>query len=259
MATVDNWDSNAYDMGSHMQNFCANKILAEYAFGDNLNILDLGCGDGKNTANILNYAPTATILGIDRSPQMITSAKAKYATAFLSFEQKDITHLDIHKKFDLVVTFFCLDWIKDQLSLQQKIYQSLKPKGRTLYVISTGKDDVAKIVEAVAKGEKWALILKDHSIPAGLHKAEDYRSFMEQAGLTISAFDVIHIPVELPHVDLFYQFIAALPLFADILTAEKNDEIARDITIAFQKHCEEKYQGKLICVGEMIIAKAYRA
>jgi len=259
LVAIENWDAKAYDVGSYMQNYCAAQILAEQTFENNLRILDLGCGDGKNTANILNYAALATILGIDRSPEMITSASAKYSNDAISFEQQDITCLNVKEQFDLVVSFFCLDWIKDQETLQRKIHQALKPQGQALLVISTGKDEVAQIVEKVASSDKWISCLKNHSIPAGLHDAEDYRKSMLQAGFFIDEFDVVKIPVELPNIDLFFQFINALPLFGDVLTKKQNDEISRDIANAFQAHCETKYKGKLICLGEMIVIKAHRA
>ena len=259
VATIDDWDSNAYDVGSYMQNYCVNQILSDCIFDDDIDILDLGCGDGKNTTNILNYVPTATILGIDHSPQMVASAQANYSKGSISFKQKDITHLDFNEKFDLVVSFFCLDWIKDQLALQQKIYRALKPRGQSLFVISTGKDDVAKIVETVASSDKWGPYLKGYTIPAGLHEPKDYRTFMQQAGHIIDGLDVIQIPVELPNISVFHKFISALPLFGDVLTEKQNNEIATDITKAFKNLCVTKYDSKLICIGEMIVVKAHRA
>lgn len=259
VAAIENWDSNAYDVGSYLQNYCVNQILANQVFESNLRILDLGCGDGKSTINVLNYAPSATILGIDRSPEMIASARTKYSSHVVSFEQQDISSLSVKDQFDLVVSFFCLDWIKDQNTLPRKIYQALKPLGKSLFVISTGKDAIAQMVEKVASSDKWISSLKNYSIPAGLHDAEDYRSAMLQAGFFIDEFEVIKIPVELPTIDLFYQFIIALPLFGDVLTKKQNDEISRDITNAFQAHCEKDYHGKLICLGEMVIIKAHRA
>lgn len=258
VATTDNWDSNAYNIGSYMQNYCVDKILNEYIFDDHLQILDLGCGDGKSTNNILTYAPTAKILGIDCSPEMITSAKKNYSSNSIFFKEQDITGLDIRGAFNLVVSFFCLDWIKDQDSLQQRIHRALKSYGKILYIISTGNDDVAKIVENVAKSAKWASYLDNHLIPAGLHHTEDYRKFIQQAGFTLDSFEVRQIPVELPDIDSFYQFIIALPLFGDVLTKTQNDDIAKDITAAFQNHCDKKYKGKLMCVGEMILVQAHK-
>lgn len=258
LPTIENWDSKAYDVGSYMQNYCANQILSDQTFENNLRILDLGCGDGKNTANIINYALSATILGIDRSPEMIESAREKYSSDAISFEQQDIIYLNVKGQFDMVVSFFCLDWIKDQETLQRKIYQALKPQGQALLVISTGKDEVAQIVERVASSDKWISLLKNYNIPAGLHDAEDYRRYMLQAGFFIDDFDVIKIPVELPNIDLFYQFITALPLFGNVLTKKQNDEISRDITDVFLAHCNKKYKEKLICLGEMIVIKAHK-
>lgn len=259
IATTKNWDSNAYNIGSYMQNYCVDKILNEYTFDEHLQLLDLGCGDGKSTHNILTYAPTAKILGVDRSPDMIRSAKKNYSSNSISFMEKDITCLDSHEAFNLVVSFFCLDWIKDQESLQQRIYRALKPYGKILYIISTGSDDVAKIVENVAKSPKWASYLDNHEIPAGLHCNEDYRKFIQQAGFTLDSFEVKQIPVELPDLDSFYQFIIALPLFGDVLTQAQNEDIAKDITEAFQNHCDKNYKGKLICIGEMLIVQAMKS
>ncbi len=231
VATLENWDSEAYNVGSYMQNYCVNKILADQNFKANLRILDLGCGDGKSTANILNYAPSATVLGIDRSPEMISSANKNYASDLITFEQQDITHLTVKAPFDQIVSFFCLDWIKDQATLQKHIYQALKPGGQVLFVISTGKDDIAKIVEQIKASDKWRAILDDYPIPAGLHKAQDYKQFMSNAGFTIGYFEVVEIPVELPSINLFHQFISGLPLFGDVLTKEQNEAINTDIEV----------------------------
>jgi len=256
LATLENWDSEAYNAGSYMQNYCVNQILANQSFKANLRVLDLGCGDGKSTANILNYAPSATVLGVDRSPEMVSSANKNYASDRIAFEQQDITHLTVKAPFDQVVSFFCLDWVKDQATLQKNIYQALKPGGQVLFVISTGKDDIAKIVEQVKASDKWNAILDDYAIPAGLHKAQDYKQFMLDAGFTIDHFEVVKIPVELPSVNLFHQFISGLPLFGNVLKKEQNETINNDISKAFQMHCTKEYGDKLICLGEMIVIKA---
>lgn len=258
VATTHDWDSNAYNIGSYMQNYCVDKILNEYMFDEHLEILDLGCGDGKSTSHMLTYAPAAKILGMDCSPEMIGSAQKNYSSNSISFKKQDITCLDIHETFSLVVSFFCLDWIKDQNSLQQRIYSALKCNGKILYIISTGKDDVAKIVDRVATSSKWESYLANYEIPAGLHGTEDYRKFIQQAGFMLDSFEVRKIPVELPDIDSFYRFISALPLFGNALTQAQNEDIAKDITNAFQDHCDKKYQGKLICVGEMIVVQAHK-
>lgn len=259
LARLDDWDAEAYNVGSYLQNFCVNKILSEYVFRENIHLADLGCGDGESTANILNYAPRATVLGLDCSSKMISSAQANYTRQFLSFRKEDITRLNYLEEFDLITSFFCLDWIQDQKSLQQKIYRALKSQGQVLFVISTGEDNISRIVEDVKNNSKWKPLLNDHVTPVGLHNLKSYQKAMEQAGFTLCTFEIKRIPVELPAIHLFYQFIFALPLFGDVLSADENQQIIKDITAEFQVYCDRVHRGKLICDGEMIIVKATKA
>lgn len=258
MVKIDAWDSDAYEVGSYMQGIVVDRILSQHQFENYTQILDLGCGDGKNTIKIAKQFAPGNILGVDSSISQIESAKIKYASQKnLSFIHGDITILDYNEKFDFIVSFFCLDWIKNQLALQKRIRRALKVNGKLLYIISTGKDECAEIVEKVVRSDKWKKFLERYDIPAGLHPIENYRHSLQQASFIIDYFEVMQIPVELPKIDMFKKFITALPLFGQQLTAVQTAEIIDDITQEFQTHCNLQYDGKLICSGEMLVIKAH--
>jgi len=258
VATLDDWDSDAYDVGSYMQNLCANQVLDKVIFSPNSYILDLGCGNGRSTADLLKYADGAKILGVDISPRMVASANERFSNESLKFEELNVTTLNEHSVFDFVVSFFCLDWIEDQFSMNKRIFQALKPGGRALLVVSTGNDPIAKVVETTAASEKWATVLGGHKLPAALHETNIYKEAASDAGFVLEKFEAIQIPLELPDISAINRFVSALPLFTDVLTPVQNTEIVSDITNSFEAYCDSHYGGKVVCLGEMIVIELHK-
>lgn len=61
-------------------------------------MLDVGCGDGKFTGNFIPHV--GSVLGIDASPSMISSAKQDYGSPKAEFRVVDCRYLD--KELDIV-------------------------------------------------------------------------------------------------------------------------------------------------------------
>jgi len=78
-------------------------------FGVNVkSILDLGCGTGGHT--IILAKRGYEVVGVDRSREMlkIARAKAKRTNLKINFREGDITNLDLHKKFNAVISMFAV-------------------------------------------------------------------------------------------------------------------------------------------------------
>ncbi|MDQ6937919.1 MAG: methyltransferase domain-containing protein, partial [Actinomycetota bacterium] len=65
-------------------------------------VLDLGCGDGGFTAWLVRRWPTAEVLGIDSSAEMITRA-AEHAGDRLSFRLGDVLECQPDPAYDVVL------------------------------------------------------------------------------------------------------------------------------------------------------------
>ena len=61
------WDGDDYHKNSNSQQKEALKLLDEHPIRGDESILDVGCGDGKITAEIANRVPEGRVLGIDKS------------------------------------------------------------------------------------------------------------------------------------------------------------------------------------------------
>ncbi|MGC4940694.1 methyltransferase domain-containing protein [Kribbella sp. DT2] len=97
-------------------------------------VLDLGCGPGALTISLLDRWPTATVRGVDSSPEMIAAAeklRSDPAVADrLTFEVADLLDWSIPPgSVDVIVTNATLQWIPEQLDLLPGFVRALRPGG----------------------------------------------------------------------------------------------------------------------------------
>src|SRR5687767_2281707 len=76
---MSEWNATAYNQISALQAAMANEELARLAFKGDERVLDVGCGDGKITAEIATRVPRGAVLGVDPSRNMIEFATSHFA------------------------------------------------------------------------------------------------------------------------------------------------------------------------------------
>ncbi|HEY9696212.1 MAG TPA: class I SAM-dependent methyltransferase [Trichocoleus sp.] len=143
-------------------------------------ILDLGCGTGQLTTKIAETG--AEVVGIDRSPEMIATAKQNYPE--LLFEVADARQLQFPQPFDAVFSNAVLHWILEPDAAIRSIYQALKPGGRLVAEFG-GKGNVNGVVAAL----KEALVAVGCSIDSNLWyfpSISDYTTRLEQQGFEVT-------------------------------------------------------------------------
>lgn len=103
------WDSKLYD---NKHSFVAEygKGLLEFVPVDKeQRILDLGCGTGVLTEQLLKYA--GYVLGVDGSEDMVAKAKENYPD--IDFEVNDALKLPYSNEWDVVFSNAVFHWILD--------------------------------------------------------------------------------------------------------------------------------------------------
>lgn len=111
-----------------------NEIVSEIT-GNDLVILDVGCGTGNLMASILKKKKIKNIFGVDYSDAALNIAKEKSIFNKFIFQKVDIANSSLPFKdnyFDYVVMNNVLYTIKDnkRLNVIKEIYRVLKPGGR---------------------------------------------------------------------------------------------------------------------------------
>ncbi|NTV79385.1 MAG: class I SAM-dependent methyltransferase, partial [Clostridiales bacterium] len=191
------WNPADYTTQSSNQQQWAQELIPKLALKGNERILDIGCGEGKVTAEIANHVPRGFVVGIDSSEEMIMFARSKFPEMKypnLTFELMDARKLNFNREFDIVFSNAALHWIVDHRSVLKGIKKSLKPSGKVLLQMG-GKGNAAsvfEILDVLLKNEKWSRYFKDFSFPYGFYSPEEYKVWMNEAGFRTKRIELIH-------------------------------------------------------------------
>lgn len=128
-------DANYYVKHSSLQNSLAKTILSKHSLSPHAHILDVGCGDGRITAELACLAKLGKVIGLDPSPSMIKFASENFTKAEfpnLDFQLAKAEDVTFFEQFDLIVSFSCFHWIKNPKKALRQLSASLKPGGKML-------------------------------------------------------------------------------------------------------------------------------
>jgi len=169
-------------------------------------VLDLGCGDGKISAQIAEIVPYGSVLGIDSSPEMIEYAKKthpKKECPNLDFFCCDMRTIDYTEDFDRVFSNAAMHWVKDQGRVLRNIYQSLKPGG--LMVIQMGgrgnAGDLFACITPLMETKPWIRYFQDFEFPYAFPDPDEYVTLLRKTGFTkcivqLKGKDMVHEGLE---------------------------------------------------------------
>lgn len=181
-------DAKHYKENSQLQFSLAQDPLAHYFFRGDEIVLDIGCGDGKITAQIAEKIPHGRIIGIDKSSSMIELAKRSFPEENypnLKFELEDIKYLTSSDSFDLITSFSCLHWVENQILALEKIKQLLNPSGKVLLLTFPKCATFWGPIEFIADGSKWKKYFEKNPRPYHFLNEEDYKRITAELGLKI--------------------------------------------------------------------------
>lgn len=190
------WDAEDYQKSSSQQQKWARELIAKFHLQGDERLLDIGCGDGKVTAEIASYLKNGSVLGIDSSKEMIKLAQETFTSQEyhnLSFQIKDARELDFEAEFDLIFSNAALHWIKNHQPVLVKIQRSLKPGGRILIQMG-GRGNgrgVLDVADDIIKEEKWKSYFKDFKFPFGFYGPEEYEQWLKAADLTVVRVELL--------------------------------------------------------------------
>ena len=198
------WNAGQYAKHSSSQEKWAKELLVKLKLKGNEKLLDLGCGDGRITAEISRLVPGGMVTGIDNSESMISLAKEKYADIKnLAFYIMDAKEIIFAEKFDVVFSNAALHWVDDHKKVLLGINKSMKPGGR--FLIQTGGTGNAaagfEVIKEMADKEEWIPYLKDAKSPYNFQSDKDYETLIFETGfrpvrVELLNKDMIHEGIE---------------------------------------------------------------
>ncbi len=129
------WNAAAYHKVSGPQTSWGQKVLARLSVNGDERAIDAGCGSGRLTGELLERLPRGRLVAIDRSWNMLMTARANLRPAYgerVSFAQVALPDMPFAGWADLVFSTATFHWIKDHQALFNNIFTSLRPGGRLM-------------------------------------------------------------------------------------------------------------------------------
>ncbi|MFC7536909.1 class I SAM-dependent methyltransferase [Sphingomonas sp. GCM10030256] len=155
-------------------------------------ILDVGCGDGTLTRQIVERG--ATVVGIDNSISMIGAARGKGLDARLM----DASQLKFGEAFDAAFSNATLHWVLDKERAARAIWFALKPGGRFAGEMG-GAGNLARLRAALDQ----ELVERGFGPPTYAANwypgVEEFAAVYEQAGFRDIEAQLVERPTELEH------------------------------------------------------------
>lgn len=189
------WDASAYNRQSALQKWLADEHLGSLRLEGTERVLDLGCGDGKITAEIADRLPRGSVLGVDSSTTMIGFARQYFGAPTrgnLDFAVADAAHLPYCQEFDVVVSFNALHWVRDARATLRGIREALHPSGHAFleFVPQGPRTSLEDTIEATRKAASWARYFVSYSAPYVHFSPDEYRRIAAECGFRVERIDV---------------------------------------------------------------------
>jgi trans-aconitate 2-methyltransferase len=186
------WNAADYAANSAVQQSWARELIAKLKLRGDERVLDVGCGDGKVTAEIACAVPDGFVVGIDASPQMIAFAKKTFPAKKnpnLKFQVMDARKIKFARPFDVIFSNAALHWVDDHEKILRGAAAALNSGGR-LVVSCGGKGNALDVFVALRpemRLKRWCGFFKKMPTPYFFYAPRDYENWLPKFGFQTNA------------------------------------------------------------------------
>ena len=191
MGIVHQVDLNAihYKKHSQLQQSLAHNLLKSYCFDPAAKVLDVGCGDGRITAQIACEIPEGKVVGVDASNNMVELGTASFPkTEFpnLQFKLGKAEEISFPESFDNIVSFSCFHWVREPHKALTGLTKMLK-KGGELLILTYPKESMYYefLQEALQEYPEYA----DLSAYSTMLPIQEYKKILQDLDMEIVEFN----------------------------------------------------------------------
>lgn len=224
------------------------KLITQVPLGAGQIVLELACGTGAFTSELVNYLPNdTTVYATDISADMIEIARSKVKMESLQFDVADILNMNYSSSsFDGVISQFGLMLIEDKLSALKEIRRVLKPGGWFLFSVwsSPSYNELwavaSKVIRAFADIRTGAT---ERIGPFSFSEPQKVDILLKQSGFRETSFSIQQLFIKTEDVtQLAKGFVYGLP-FRTLLDNTKGvvlDEVVNTLTLEFRRRFGEQ-------------------
>jgi trans-aconitate 2-methyltransferase len=183
------WNAEQYLKFEDERTRPARDLLAQVPLQQARKIVDLGCGPGNSTELLVSRWPTASVIGVDTSADMLRQARERLPGH--TFVEANIAHWSPPAGTDVVFANAVLQWVPEHLKHLKRLAGSLSPGGVLAVQIPDNLEEPSHILmREVAHLEPWR---------KQLVKAAELRDALPKPGVYYDALEPLCTRLEIWH------------------------------------------------------------
>jgi len=127
------WNAASYHKVSGPQTSWGQKVLARLSLRGDERAVDAGCGSGRLTGELLDRLPRGELVAVDRSWNMLQTARANLRPIHgsrIRFAQVSLPDMPFNAWADLIFSTATFHWVSDHPALFANLFAALRPGGR---------------------------------------------------------------------------------------------------------------------------------
>jgi trans-aconitate 2-methyltransferase len=233
---MTDWNASEYTRTAMLQESMAAEVLALLDLKGTEGVLDLGCGNGKVTAEIAARVSHGEVVGVDAAADMIAFATRNFLRPNLQFEVRDIRQIEFREEFDLIVSFNALHWIPQQGEALRAIRNAMKPAATAqLRLVPDGeRKSLEMVLEDTRKSARWAGYFEDFRDPYLHIQPDDYAALADRCGLEVNSLNVTDRSWD-------FQSRAGFEAFGAVTFVEWSKRVPEDQKLEFVREVLDRY------------------
>lgn len=192
-------------------------------------VVDLGCGPGNLTATLHDRWPSAAVVGVDSSPEMVDVARR--TVPGVEFIEADLREWAPDRPVDVLVSNATLQWVPDHADLLAGLVNLLAPGGWFAFQVPGNFAEPSHVLlREVADSPPWRDRIGEGigrdvvPRPASLEPA-DYLEALVDAGCSVDVWETTYFQV-LPGEDAVLEWVSGTAMRPILAVLDEADSEA---------------------------------
>ena len=236
---MSQWDPGEYGRVNSLQELVARRAIAGLNVRGDERVLDVGCGDGRVTALVVDRLSTGSLFGVDPSEAMVLAARDRFADAerveFAVGTGATLPHRD---EFDLVTSFNALHWELRWSEALDRMAASLRSPGHAFLVFVCGgeRPSVEDVVMTTAATPRWQSYFAGFGAPFVHVPPDDYAAAARAARFEVDQIEVADLTWEFDDRAGFVAWLTAgTPAWTSLLPETERPAFIEDAITAYEQ------------------------